>query len=73
MDTLMAWTQTDIDKLKAAMAAGVLTVRTGDQSVTYQSLADMEKQLQRMQNEVDQTNGKTVSRRSVASYSSGLY
>jgi hypothetical protein len=73
MDTLMAWTQADVDKLKAAMAAGVLTVRTGDNSVSYQSLSDMEKQLQRMQNEVDAASGKTVSRRSVASYSSGLY
>lgn len=68
----MSWTQTDVDKLKAAMAAGVLTVRTGEHSVTYQSLADMAKQLERMQSEVDATNGKTVSRRSVASYSNGL-
>ena len=69
----MAYTQADIDKLKAALASGVLTVRTGENSVTYQSAADMEKQLCRMQNEVDAANGKTVSRRSVASYSSGLY
>jgi hypothetical protein len=69
----MAYTQADIDKLKAAMAAGVLTVRTGDNSVTYQDMSALAKQIERMQNEVDQTNGKTVSRRSVASYSSGLY
>ena len=68
----MAWTQTDIDKLKAAMAAGVLTVRTGEHSVSYQSLADMAKQLERMQSEVDAASGKTISRRSVASYSNGL-
>jgi hypothetical protein len=73
MDTLMAYTQADIDKLKAALASGVLTVRTGENSVTYQSMADLAKQIERMQNEVDATNGKTVSRRSVASYSSGLY
>lgn len=69
----MAWTQADIDKLKAAMASGVLTVRTGEHSVTYQDAASMMKQLQRMQDEVDATTGgKTVSRRSVASYSNGL-
>ena len=72
MVAIMAYTQTDIDKLKAALASGVLTVRTGEHSVTYQSAADMAKQLQRMQDEVDATSGKTVSRRSVASYSSGF-
>ena len=67
----MAWTQTDIDKLKSAMASGVLTVRHGETSTTFQSLADMQKQLERMEAEV---NGATnvPRRRSVASYSGGF-
>lgn len=68
----MAYTQADIDKLKAALASGVLTVRTGEHSVTYQSASDLAKQIERMQSEVDAASGKTISRRSVASYSNGL-
>ena len=37
----MAWTQTDIDKLRAAIATGALSVRYADKSVTYRSLAEM--------------------------------
>jgi hypothetical protein len=37
----MAWTQADLDALKAARAAGVKTVAYGDKSVTYNSPADM--------------------------------
>lgn len=69
----MAWTQTDIDKLKAAMASGVLSVRYGvNHQVQYQSLDDMARQLKRMEDEVAAANGSSNYRRSVASYSSGL-
>lgn len=37
----MAWTQTQLDTLEAAIAQGVLTVEYGDKRVTYQSMADM--------------------------------
>ncbi len=48
----MAWTQTDIDALKAAMALGALTVSyPGGTSVTYRSQRDMERQLLLMQAE----------------------
>lgn len=67
----MAWTQTDIDKLKASMASGVLTVRHGETSTTFQSLADMQKQLERMEAEVNGATN-TPRRRSVAGYSSGF-
>jgi hypothetical protein len=37
----MALTQTDLDALDAAIASGVLTVRTGDRTITYQSIAEL--------------------------------
>ncbi|RWN11771.1 hypothetical protein [Mesorhizobium sp.] len=48
----MAWTQTDIDRLKKAMASGVLTVKHGDTLTTFRSMAEMERQLERMEAEV---------------------
>ena len=37
----MAWTQTDIDALKAAIASGALFVQYADKSIRYQSTKDM--------------------------------
>lgn len=37
----MAWTQTDLDKLEAAIGRGVKTVSYQGETVTYNSLADM--------------------------------
>lgn len=50
----MAWTQTDIDALKAAIAAGrgARTIAFGDQSVTFNSVDDMLKLLSVMQADV---------------------
>lgn len=48
----MAWTQSDIDALKVAIASGILRVRHGEKDVTYQSLADMQRALRMMQAEV---------------------
>ena len=49
----MAWTQTDVDALKAAIATGALEVRYADgRHVRYRSLADMERTLALMQGEV---------------------
>lgn len=67
----MAWTQTDINKLKTAMASGVLTVRHGETMTTFQSLAEMQKQLERMEAEVSGATN-TPRRRSVAGYSAGF-
>jgi len=56
----MAWTQEDIDKLKAAIATGVLTVVYDGpprRQVTYQSTDSMLKALGAMQGEVDATAG----------------
>lgn len=49
----MAWSQTDIDSLKAAIATGALKVRYADGSeVTYRSLAEMRTTLSMMQADV---------------------
>lgn len=37
----MAYTQTQRDALEAAIASGALTVRYGETSTTYRSLAEM--------------------------------
>jgi hypothetical protein len=49
------WTQTDIDKLKSAVASGVLSVTYSgppSRTVTYQSLAEMRSLLSEMTREV---------------------
>lgn len=49
----MAWTQTDIDNLKKAIAEGVLEVRFADgRQVRYRSLKDMRDTLDMMADEV---------------------
>lgn len=48
----MAWTQADIDALKAAMATGALSVSYAGppaRSITYRSLAEMQSLLAQMQ------------------------
>jgi hypothetical protein len=47
----MAWSQTDIDTLRAAVASGVLSVSYAGppaRSITYQSLKDMRELLAEM-------------------------
>lgn len=44
----MAYTQTDIDNLEAALATGVLTVEYAGRRTTFRSQAEMLQQLQRM-------------------------
>ena len=50
----MAWTQQQLDDLKAAIAAskGARTIAFGDQSITLHSVDDLLKLLDRMQGEV---------------------
>lgn len=55
----MAYTQAQIDALKKAMASGVLEVRHGETLTRFRSLAEMEKQLSRMEGAV---NGGTRTR-----------
>lgn len=52
----MAWTQTDIDRLKAAIATGARRVEYGSgetrRVVEYRSLSEMEKILAEMQDDI---------------------
>jgi hypothetical protein len=53
------WTQADIDRLKEAVASGILTVRYDGppgRTITYQSLGEMRSLLAEMQRE---TRGST--------------
>jgi hypothetical protein len=56
MSPVMAWTQANIDALKAAIATGALEVETRQGEVTqrvkYRSLADMQRTLAEMEAEV---------------------
>jgi 5-enolpyruvylshikimate-3-phosphate synthase len=63
----MAFTQSQIDALKAAIAQGALTVRHGDTSITYRSMAEMREALSMMEAEV---NGRRP-RRTLATFSRG--
>jgi len=49
----MAWTQANIDTLKAAIAKGKRKVQLNGRSVEYHSVDDMLKALDAMQNEVN--------------------
>lgn len=64
----MAWTQIQIDALKAAIATGVLTVKHGETLTTYRSLDEMKTLLSMMQ--ADVASGGRV-RRVVATYRGG--
>lgn len=39
----MAYTQTDLDAVKAAIASGELTIEHNGRKVTYRSMADLER------------------------------
>lgn len=65
----MAYSQTQIDSLKKAIASGVLTVRHGETQTTYRSLAEMQKVLEMMESEVNPTSAPP--RRTVAAFSRG--
>ncbi len=70
----MAWTQSDIDTLKAAIATGATLVRFGagpdSREVRYRSLAEMNELLSKMEAEVNPA--KAGSMRTVGAYASGL-
>jgi hypothetical protein len=53
----MAWTQTDIDTLKKAMASGVLTFKHGETLLTFRTMSEMERVLARMESEVKGSRG----------------
>lgn len=55
----MAFTQQDIDQLKAAMASGELMIRSGDRSTQFRSIDEMERLLRRMEAEVGNRSSYT--------------
>lgn len=59
----MAWTQTDVDALKAAIASGQLIVRSADRMINYRTLDEMRETLDLMEAEVS-GNTATFRRRS---------
>lgn len=69
----MAWTQTDIDALKAAIATGALKVKFGagpdEREITYRSLADMNATLAQMQAELSPASAPPL--RTVGAYGNG--
>lgn len=65
----MAFTQSQIDALKAALASGVLTVRHGETMTTYRSFDEMRALLAMMEDEVLPS---TRPRRTVAKFSNGF-
>lgn len=68
----MAWTQTDIDTLQAAIAAGgaVKSMTIGDRTVTFNTIDDMLKLLSVMQASV--TTAAGTSRTRYAATSKGV-
>lgn len=70
----MAWTQTQVDALKAAIASGTRTVSYGDKTVTYQDTTAMLAALQAMEAEVAASGGAdtSVGRCTFATYGRGL-
>lgn len=67
----MAWTQTQIDALRAAIASGKRTVTYGDKSVTYQSLEEMIALLRLMESEVAASGGASGGRSTLVAFSRG--
>lgn len=65
----MAYTQSQIDALRAAIASGALVVRHENTTTTYRSLAEMKEILADM---VAEVSGKKPVTRTRANFSRGL-
>lgn len=66
----MAWTQSDVDALKTAIAGGVKSVSYSDKTVVYHTLTEMLQALQAMEAEVAAGSGATsVGRCTIAGFS----
>ena len=69
----MAFTQTDLDAIRAAKATGALEVRYSDgRQVRYRSLTEMDRIIQDIERSLAQASTTLASRRAVAGYVSGL-
>ena len=56
----MAYTQTELDALKTAFAAGVLRLTYDGKSVEYGSADDMLRRIRVIEGEIAQTSGKPL-------------
>jgi hypothetical protein len=56
----MAWTQSQIDAMKAAIANGKLSVRHGESMIVYRSVAEMKDALAMMEAEVNPPTTKKI-------------
>lgn len=59
----MAWTQTDLDRINAALASGELTVEYDGRRTTYRSLSDLLAMRRLIQSELNpslKTDGQIV-------------
>lgn len=70
----MAWTQSDVDKLKTTLATHgfVRSLSFGDQTLTFNSMDDMFKLLDRMQQDVTVQESATGSTTRYAVTSKGV-
>jgi len=66
----MAYSQTDLDALKAAYASGVLEVEYNGRRTRFQNSADLERAIARIEAELSPASA--APRRTAAVYSSGL-
>tara|TARA_R110002020_G_scaffold474099_2_gene704509 strand:- start:11444 stop:11647 length:204 start_codon:yes stop_codon:yes gene_type:complete len=59
----MAYTQTDVDRMKANLAKGLTRAKVGDEEVQFASMAEMRRQLNIMVSEVSgaKSGGMSVS------------
>ena len=64
----MAFTQSQLDALEAAIASGTLEVRTGDKSVRYHSLDEMIKLRDVIRNQLNADAQTPTSRARFASF-----
>jgi len=53
-------TQAQIDELEAAVASGILSVKTGEQEVTYQNIDAMKRALDQLRSEAGQNVGRVT-------------
>jgi hypothetical protein len=68
----MAWTQADVDTLKAAMAKGEKSVTFADRSVVYRDVSEMREALAMIEAEVATTSATPRPRQFFGYASRGL-
>ena len=67
----MAWTQSQLDAIEAAIASGELTVRFGDRTVTYRSMDELLQARAVIKESIDASAGNATDRIAFAQTSKG--